>query len=82
MVWDHLMPSQTVELAVLDTSIYIENFRTGRFTERIVESPFLIRGISVVIHELLLRRAWCHRRMGTTSVCRGSSVTMASVSLT
>ena len=47
------MPSKTVELAVIDTSIYIENFRTGRFTQRITESPFLFRGISVVIHELL-----------------------------
>ena len=47
------MPSKTVELAILDTSIYIENFRTGRFTQRISESPFLFRGISVVIHELL-----------------------------
>lgn len=47
------MPSKTVELAVIDTSIYIENFRTGRFTSRIVESPFLFRGVSIVIHELL-----------------------------
>jgi|SRR6266568_5397826 len=47
------MPAKTVELAVLDTSVYIENFRTGRFTQRITESPFLFRGISVVIHELL-----------------------------
>jgi len=43
------MPSKTVELAVLDTSIYIANFRTGRFTARIAESPFLFRGVSVVI---------------------------------
>jgi predicted nucleic acid-binding protein len=34
-------------------SVYIENFRTGRFTQRITESPFLFRGVSVVIHELL-----------------------------
>jgi len=47
------MPSKTVELAVLDTSVYIENFRTGRFTQQIIESPFLFRGISTVIHELL-----------------------------
>lgn len=47
------MPSRTVDLAVLDTSVYIENFRTGRFTQRIIESRFLFRGISVVIHELL-----------------------------
>lgn len=47
------MPSTTVELVVIDTSVYIENFRTGRFTQRIAESPFLFRGVSVVIHELL-----------------------------
>ena len=47
------MPSRTVELAVLDTSVYIENFRNGRFTYQIIDSPFLFRGISVVIHELL-----------------------------
>lgn len=47
------MPSRTVELAGIDTSVYIENFRSGRFTQRIADSPFLFRGISVVIHELL-----------------------------
>jgi len=47
------MPSRTVELAVLDTSVYIENFRNGRFTHQIIDSSFLFRGISVVIHELL-----------------------------
>jgi len=47
------MPSKTVELAILDTSVYIENFRTGRFIQRTTESPFLFRGVSVVIHELL-----------------------------
>lgn len=47
------MPSKTVEFAILDTSVYIENFRTGRFTQRIAESSFLFRGVSVVIHELL-----------------------------
>lgn len=47
------MPSRTVELAVLDTSVYIENFRSGRFTQRIADSPFLFRGVSVVVHELL-----------------------------
>ena len=38
---------------MLDTSVYVENFRTGRFTERITRSHFLVRGVSVVIHELL-----------------------------
>ena len=47
------MLSKTVSLAILDTSVYIDNFRTGRFTEKILASPFLFRGSSVVIHELL-----------------------------
>ena len=47
------MRLRTVKLAILDTSVYIENFRTGRFTQQIAESPFLFRGISVVMHELL-----------------------------
>ena len=47
------MPSKTVEFAVIDTSVYIENFRTGRLTQRITESLFLFRGVFVVIHELL-----------------------------
>ena len=47
------MPSRTVELAILDTSVYIDNFRTGRFTQTIADSPFLFRCISVLIHELL-----------------------------
>ena len=47
------MRLRTVKPAILDTSVYIENFRTGRFTQHIAESPFLFRGISVVIHELL-----------------------------
>jgi hypothetical protein len=34
-----------------DTSWYVDNFRTGRFTRRIVHSGFLFRGISIVIHE-------------------------------
>ena len=47
------MPSRTVELAILNTSVCVENFRTARFTQQIAESPFLFRGASVVIHELL-----------------------------
>jgi len=47
------MPSGRPDLAVLDTSVYVDNFRTGRFTERIIESQLLFRGVTVVIHELL-----------------------------
>ena len=38
--------------AVADTSVYIENFRTGRFTLQIVRSDFVFRCSSVVLHEL------------------------------
>jgi len=36
----------------LDTSVYIENFRTGRFTEELLHSPWVIRCSAVVLHEL------------------------------
>lgn len=41
------------KFALLDTAIYIENFRSGRFTFRLLQSPFIIRCSSVVLHELL-----------------------------
>ena len=44
------MPSGN--LAVLDTSVYIENFRTGRFTVDLLHSPWVIRHSAVVLHEL------------------------------
>lgn len=48
------MPSaKTTKFALLDTAIYIENFRSGRFTVRLLQSPFIIRCSSVVLHELL-----------------------------
>lgn len=48
-----LMPSPKTKFAVLDTSIYVENFRTGRFTFRILQSTWIPRCSSVVLHELL-----------------------------
>jgi predicted nucleic acid-binding protein len=39
-------------LALLDTSVYIENFRTGRFTLTLLRSPWIIRCSAVVLHEL------------------------------
>jgi len=42
----------TGNLAVLDTSIYVEIFRTGRFTLDLLRSPWIIRCSSVVLHEL------------------------------
>lgn len=40
------------KLALLDTSVYIENFRTGRFTLPLVRSAWIIRCSAVVLHEL------------------------------
>lgn len=45
--------TKTTKFALLDTAIYIENFRSGRFTFRLLQSPFIIRCSSVVLHELL-----------------------------
>jgi predicted nucleic acid-binding protein len=47
------MPSKTPEFAVLDTSVYIENFRSGRFALPLLRSSFIPRCSSVVLHELL-----------------------------
>lgn len=44
------MPSGN--LALLDTSVYIENFRTGRFTLVLLRSAWIIRCSAVVLHEL------------------------------
>jgi predicted nucleic acid-binding protein len=38
--------------AFIDTSVYIENFRTGRFTTALVQTPWIIRCSAVVLHEL------------------------------
>ncbi len=47
------MPFKTTRFAALDTSVYIENFRTGRFTLRILQSTLIPRCSVVVLHELL-----------------------------
>ena len=39
-------------LALIDTSVYIENFRTGCSTRALVRSPWIIRCSAVVLHEL------------------------------
>jgi len=53
-VWASPMHSaKTTKFALLDTAVYIENFRSGRFTFRLLQSPFVIRCSSVVLHELL-----------------------------
>jgi predicted nucleic acid-binding protein len=45
-------PLPTANLAVLDTSVYIENFRTGRFTLPLLRSPWVVRCSAVVLHKL------------------------------
>jgi predicted nucleic acid-binding protein len=57
------MPSRRPRVAVLDSSVYIENFRSGRFTLRILQSGFIPRCSSVVLHELL-RGAWTASEVG------------------
>lgn len=44
------MPSGN--FALLDTSVYIENFRTGRFTLKLLGAPWIVRCSAVVLHEL------------------------------
>jgi predicted nucleic acid-binding protein len=47
------MPSARTRFAIFDTSIYIENFRTDRFTNRILDSPYVPRCSSIALHELM-----------------------------
>ena len=46
------IPLPTGNVAVLDTSVYVEIFRNGRFTLDLLRSPWIIRCSSVVLHEL------------------------------
>lgn len=46
------MTSGTVELALIDTSVYVENVRSGRFQEDLLALPFLVRVSAVVAAEL------------------------------
>ena len=39
-------------LAILDTSVYIDNLRSGRFKEEILALPYVIRCSAVVLAEL------------------------------
>lgn len=46
------IPLPTGNLAVLDTSVYVEIFRAGRFTLDLLRSRWIIRCSAVVLHEL------------------------------
>ena len=39
-------------LAILDTSIYVDNLRTGRFEQELLNLPFVVRCSAVVLAEL------------------------------
>src|SRR5574337_1448966 len=45
-------PLPNGNVAILDTSVYIENFRTGRFTLTLLRAPWIVRCSAVVLHEL------------------------------
>jgi predicted nucleic acid-binding protein len=44
--------STTANLAILDTSVYIDNLRFGRFKQEILELKFVVRLSAVVLAEL------------------------------
>ena len=46
------MTSRAVERAIIDTSVYVENFRNGRFQSELLNLPFLVRSSAVVLAEL------------------------------
>jgi predicted nucleic acid-binding protein len=46
------MPSAIANLVILDTSVYVDNFRTGRFSLALLRSPWIVRCSAVVLHEL------------------------------
>jgi predicted nucleic acid-binding protein len=47
------MTSATAELAVLDTSVYVENVRGRRFEQDLLSLPYLVRVSAVVGAELM-----------------------------
>jgi predicted nucleic acid-binding protein len=42
----------TANLAILDTSVYIDSLRSGRFTKEILDLKFVVRCSAVVLAEL------------------------------
>ena len=46
------MTSTTANLAILDTSVYIDNLRAGRFKQEILDLKFVVRLSAVVLAEL------------------------------
>ena len=46
------MTLSTANLAILDTSVYIDNLRAGRFKQEILDLKFVVRCSAVVLAEL------------------------------
>ena len=46
------MTLTTANLAILDTSVYVDNLRSGRFKQEILDLKFVIRCSAVVLAEL------------------------------
>ena len=46
------MTSTTANFAILDTSVYIDNLRSGRFKQEILDLKFVVRLSAVVLAEL------------------------------
>lgn len=46
------MTSPTVNLAIIDTSVYVDNLRFGRFEKELLELKFVVRCSAVVLAEL------------------------------
>ncbi|MCH7912883.1 MAG: PIN domain-containing protein [Deltaproteobacteria bacterium] len=46
------MTSVTANLAIIDSSVYIDNLRFGRFEKELLELKFLVRCSAVVLAEL------------------------------
>ncbi|HEY2990816.1 MAG TPA: PIN domain-containing protein [Candidatus Binatia bacterium] len=46
------MTSTTANLAIFDTSVYIDNLRSGRFKQEILDLKFVVRLSAVVLAEL------------------------------
>jgi predicted nucleic acid-binding protein len=48
----HQNPSSSVKLAIVDTSVYVSLYRSGQFSDFLLQCDYLIRGSSVVLAEL------------------------------
>ncbi len=46
------MISTTANVAILDTSVYVDNLRSGRFRQEILDLKFVVRLSAVVLAEL------------------------------